>query len=539
MSMKRFRVALSYAGEKRAYVSTVARILADHFTKDQVLYDEFREAEFARPRLNQYLPRLYNEESDLVVVIICRDYQNKEWCGLEWDAIFDLIQKWQEGTVMLANFDQTKLSSLYNGAGYVALDDKTPEEFAVRILERLAINEKKPHDHHTGKIPPASQSANTGPAASTYSSAIIRQTFSCQFRRFYGRSEQLKNLLTDIEDEKRTGVIIGAVGGMGKTALAYQFCTAHKIEEHFDLVLGASSKETYLDVDAQSPEDGLRQTGRTMHTVQSYRNEVARQLQVREPGARPDGEVEKDICSAVDGRRTLFLLDNLETLAETTATLDLLYRLCVSPQQKFLVTARSIPNGLPSHVAAIPLHKLEEDDAKAIVDDLFEELRRSSPDHHPFTNGAVRRIVDRGCGHPLALRLLTAKVFREGEDAIFSTPDAPKGEDGNEWIKRLFDYVFEPSFLKRHVGLHAVNLACMVAAYPGGIRERTLVRAFQAVNPAFTKEDFAKALQRLFGVFCVQYAQSQPGTETLLTMHPLVREFFAGLEGGTDEVYLE
>lgn len=89
---KRFRIAFSFAGEKREFVAKVARILADRFDEDKILYDKFHEAEFARRDLGTYLPELYHKESDLVVVVACPDYENKEWCGLEWTAIHALLK---------------------------------------------------------------------------------------------------------------------------------------------------------------------------------------------------------------------------------------------------------------------------------------------------------------------------------------------------------------------------------------------------------------------------------------------------------------
>ena len=46
-SGKRFRVAFSFAGEKRDFVEKVARILADRFEEKAILYDKYHEAEFA------------------------------------------------------------------------------------------------------------------------------------------------------------------------------------------------------------------------------------------------------------------------------------------------------------------------------------------------------------------------------------------------------------------------------------------------------------------------------------------------------------
>src|ERR1035438_7447347 len=84
MSTKRFRIALSFAGEKRDYVSKVAAILAKQFGEDKILYDKFHEAEFAGYDLGIRLPKLYGEESDLIVPVLCPVYDAKRWTGWEW-----------------------------------------------------------------------------------------------------------------------------------------------------------------------------------------------------------------------------------------------------------------------------------------------------------------------------------------------------------------------------------------------------------------------------------------------------------------------
>jgi hypothetical protein len=49
---KRFRVALSFPGEKRDYVRQVADALAAKLGKDRVFYDDYYTAELARPELD-------------------------------------------------------------------------------------------------------------------------------------------------------------------------------------------------------------------------------------------------------------------------------------------------------------------------------------------------------------------------------------------------------------------------------------------------------------------------------------------------------
>ena len=121
MSAKRFRIAFSFAGEKRDFVAKVAALLARRFTEADVLYDKFHEAEFARRDLGIYLPELYHDHSELLVVVVCPDYDVKQWTGLEWTAIHDLLSKGKDADVMLCRFDQATVHGLFSTAGFVEL----------------------------------------------------------------------------------------------------------------------------------------------------------------------------------------------------------------------------------------------------------------------------------------------------------------------------------------------------------------------------------------------------------------------------------
>jgi hypothetical protein len=147
--VKRFRVAFSFAGEKRDFVARTARILAERFGEDTILYDKFHESEFARRDLGIYLPELYHNQSDLVIVVVCPAYDAKQWTGLEWGAIYDLLSQRKDDDVLLCRFNLATVPGLYSTAGFIELDHKTPEQFARLILERLALNEGKPKDYYT------------------------------------------------------------------------------------------------------------------------------------------------------------------------------------------------------------------------------------------------------------------------------------------------------------------------------------------------------------------------------------------------------
>lgn len=84
MITKRFRVALSFPGEKRDFIRQVADLLSAAIGKERVLYDDYLTGELARPDLDLYLGKLYHDYSELLVPFFCADYENKEWCGIEW-----------------------------------------------------------------------------------------------------------------------------------------------------------------------------------------------------------------------------------------------------------------------------------------------------------------------------------------------------------------------------------------------------------------------------------------------------------------------
>jgi hypothetical protein len=54
-----------------------------------------------------------------VVVVLCADYERKEWCGLEWRAVRDLIKRRQEQRVMLLLADEVTQNCLHASTVYV------------------------------------------------------------------------------------------------------------------------------------------------------------------------------------------------------------------------------------------------------------------------------------------------------------------------------------------------------------------------------------------------------------------------------------
>jgi hypothetical protein len=139
---RRFAVALSFPGERRDIVEATANMLADVFGQSRVLYDRYHEAELCRPDLDLLLQGLYGDESDLVVVFVCGEYVKKEWCGIEWRAIRELmkIRSRTDADVMFLRLDNKPLAGLLSLDGFVDISTRSSRQVTDLILKRWAMS---------------------------------------------------------------------------------------------------------------------------------------------------------------------------------------------------------------------------------------------------------------------------------------------------------------------------------------------------------------------------------------------------------------
>ena len=69
MTPRRFRVAFSFAGEKRDFVAQVAAILATRFKQEEIHYNKYHEAEFAGAELGIYHAGLHAQLATLSMLL--------------------------------------------------------------------------------------------------------------------------------------------------------------------------------------------------------------------------------------------------------------------------------------------------------------------------------------------------------------------------------------------------------------------------------------------------------------------------------------
>lgn len=138
-----FKVAVSFPGEKRGFVSEVIELVKSEFGKDSVFYDFDYQSQLARPNLDVLLQKIYRDNSDLIVVFVCEAYEDKEWCGIEWRAIRDIIKARSDEKIMFMRFDNADLKGLFSIDGYINLEGTSPDTAAKYIVERVLANEEK------------------------------------------------------------------------------------------------------------------------------------------------------------------------------------------------------------------------------------------------------------------------------------------------------------------------------------------------------------------------------------------------------------
>lgn len=132
----------------RQVVEPVAELMAAAaWNKKRVLYDLYHRGKFARPALARYLPAEYLC-CELVVVFLCRDYIDRQWCMLEWEVIKSLAaNRDQSRRVMYlwrGEMEERVIEELglsLNSDGFLLIDGLEPRDIWQWVLDRYQADE--------------------------------------------------------------------------------------------------------------------------------------------------------------------------------------------------------------------------------------------------------------------------------------------------------------------------------------------------------------------------------------------------------------
>jgi ABC-type nitrate/sulfonate/bicarbonate transport system substrate-binding protein len=133
---EQYDVALSFAEDDRPYVSAVADALRKK--RIVVFYDaDHQIPHWGKPLLEE-LTSVFGERAKAVVVFVSQSYAQKTWTRVDRRAAMNRAMAERREFLLPACFDDTRLDGVLSGLGYIELQDKPPDYFALMLIEKLA-----------------------------------------------------------------------------------------------------------------------------------------------------------------------------------------------------------------------------------------------------------------------------------------------------------------------------------------------------------------------------------------------------------------
>jgi hypothetical protein len=139
ISTHSFEVALSFPGEIRPLVEEIALELERRIGPNSYFYDNNYVSQLARPSIDVLLQDIYRNRSKLVVVFLSGDYQRKDWCGVEFRAIKEIIMERDHKRIMFIRTDDGMVDGVFKTDGYVDAKRFSAAELAGFIHERAIL----------------------------------------------------------------------------------------------------------------------------------------------------------------------------------------------------------------------------------------------------------------------------------------------------------------------------------------------------------------------------------------------------------------
>lgn len=130
-----YHVALSFAGEDRAYVEQVALFLQRSGLR--IFYDDYEKVSLWGKDLYVHLNDVYRNQAHYTVLFASRHYVNKLWTNHERRAAQERAFHENREYILPARFDDTPIPGLPSTVGYIDLRSVSPGELAGLIAEKV------------------------------------------------------------------------------------------------------------------------------------------------------------------------------------------------------------------------------------------------------------------------------------------------------------------------------------------------------------------------------------------------------------------
>lgn len=130
---KTYDVALSFAGEDRAYVEKVAEFLKVNSIR--VFYDEYEKTTLWGKDLYTHLQEIYFKSSKYTIMFVSSYYAEKLWTNHERKNAQARAFQQNVEYVLPARFDDTEIPGLLPTTGYIDLKGLKLDDFGKLIIE--------------------------------------------------------------------------------------------------------------------------------------------------------------------------------------------------------------------------------------------------------------------------------------------------------------------------------------------------------------------------------------------------------------------
>jgi tetratricopeptide (TPR) repeat protein len=413
--MNDFEVGLSFAGEQRELVAVVADRLAAALGRDHVFYDCYHEEQLARPDLDVYLQKIYLEHTKLIVVFLCKDYERKEWPGLEWRLVRDLIKRKSADRIMLIRTDEAPVSGLLGIDGYLDAGNLGPDLIAERILKRLRTLPTSPRPQP--RLPP-------------------RPPY------FVGRERELADMLASVLASHPLPIPLLGPPGVGKSNLALMCLHSDGVVERF------GGCRYFVRCNSASNLDALIAVTAAALPSSSNEPEISEDLVIQELARAP----------------SLLVLDNTETPWESDikAVEDFLARLASLPGLALVVALRGNDRPKGTHWGKTILL---QPFAIQLARKMFLEVAGDDYRDDPHLD----RLIDAVGGLPLAVILLAYEADAlPGLEELWLRWES----EGTGLLQHAGEHTVEVSIMvsvrSRRMHPRAERLASLLALLPDG-----------------------------------------------------------------------
>jgi hypothetical protein len=253
-----FQVALSFAGEQRAYVQQVATALvARHIA---VFYDEFQANALWGKDGAEYFHQIYSRDTQYVVMFISEAYVAKAWTRHERRSAISRQMTDDAEYILPVRFDNTPVPALPDTLQYLPADRYTPAELAIEIAKKIGVS---PTAGKASDVPPPTSGAMTGEATFDYAAfngRYVIGTGSGAFETAWSKASDTSiHLMNDPPSIHGVAIARGAMDfGQIKDASAYDFTSRVRTVKTGEIAVLRNTNGFYAAIEVVRVEDDSR-----------------------------------------------------------------------------------------------------------------------------------------------------------------------------------------------------------------------------------------------------------------------------------------